>query len=350
MKRTTVVRVLLAMITALTVVLVLYVTTEKKINHQYASFNRTFVTDALTATDTLHLNAYNLSIAGHTQHTVYLANPKNPFRLIAVDKNLQDTTHYLLRVDTDSLVYRAMGVTVDSPYFYLADGVQPFIYKGVLRDREATAWITDIRFTKAIPFSASSAALISILHYENTVVKKVRGKTPEVYPDILEEQGEGIFSTDGMLLYDKTHRLFVYVYYYRNQYMVFDTTFQTVYRGHTADSISQAKIKTATIRSQNSRTMAAPPLKVNNHCAADNTLLYVHSNILARNEDPYVFERNSVVDVYTPDTQTYLYSFYVPAFNTQPLKEFILIDQHLYVLYGPYLVRYRLHTVHDTIA
>lgn len=341
MKNTTAFLITLATLFALAIVSLLYLLSDKQMNHRYASFERHFIKDTLTPTHSLNLKYTGYYFAGNTPHTLYLGNTKSPAHLVAIDAALKDTVYHTLKVSTDSLAFRAIRVTVDSPFYYLSDGSKPFIYRGALGD-VATPWITDARFTKAIPISSNSALLVSILSYENTLVKKTRGNSLEVYPDILEEQGEGIFSTDGMLLYNKETARTIYVYYYRNEYIVLDTTLHQVLRGNTIDTITQAQIKTALITSKNSRTLAAPALKVNNHGAASRNLLYVQSNLLARNENVEAFEQSSVTDVYNLTTQSYLYSFYLPAFNKKKATEFVCMANNLYALYGSYLVRYHL--------
>jgi hypothetical protein len=341
MKNTTAFLITLATLFALAIVSLLYLLSDKQVNHRYASFERHFIKDTLTPTHSLNLKYTGYYFAGNTTHTLYLGNTKSPAHLVAIDATLKDTLNHTLQVNTDSLAFRAIRVTVDSPFYYLSDGSKPFIYRGALGG-VATPWITDARFTKAIPISSNSAILISILSYENTLVKKTRGKSPEVYPNILEEQGDGIFSTDGMLLYDKETARTVYVYYYRNEYIVLDTTLHQVLRSNTIDTITQGQIKTALITSKNSRTLAAPALKVNNHGAASRNLLYVQSNLLSRNENAEAFEQSSVTDVYNLTKQSYLYSFYLPAFKKKKATEFVCIADNLYALCGSYLVRYQL--------
>lgn len=325
---------------SLVVVVILFAHSERNLNYQYASFERHFGEVVASAADSLDLNSRSYYVAGHTQHTAYLANANNPAHLIAVSKDLHDTVHYTLRVDTDSLRYRAIRVAVDSPHYYLADGTQPFIYRGVLGGT-AVAWMRDTQFMKVIPLSGSSVGLVAIRNMENTIVKKVMGaQEPEVYGDILEEQGEGLFSTDGMLRYDRECAHVVYVYFYRNEYIVMDTTFRIVRRGNTIDTISRAKIDPAFVRSRNVRTMKAPPLKVNNESAVGGNALYVQSNLLARNEDVRDFESGAVVDVYDLEALSYRRSLYLPARGGKRPRELFVMGGALYALYGSKLVRF----------
>src|SRR5690606_14246049 len=65
--------------------------------------------------------------------------------------------------------------------------------------------------------------------------------------DILEKQIDGLFSVNGMLHYNKELNRVVYLYSYRNQFMVLDTAMRLLYRANTLDTIAHAHIKVAHI-------------------------------------------------------------------------------------------------------
>lgn len=335
-------------VASLAVVAILYARTDRYPNHRFASFERNFAPVTVELMASMDLGYSGYYFAGQTDHTIYLSHPRNPSLLIATDHSLADTSHYFLRVNTDSLRYRSIRVAVDSPYYYLADGSQPFIYRGVLGG-VASPWVMDVGFTQFVSLSDSSVALSLIINMENTLARKVRHQTlPELFPEILEEQGDGIFSTDGMLRYDRGQQKLVYLYYYRNEYIVIDTAFQAVRCGHTIDTVSKARVQTGTISSRNSVTMIAPALRVNNESFANDGLIYVHSNLLARNEDSEMFKRVAAIDVYDLEVQRYRHSFYLPSWRDDELREFILTGEAVFALYHSRLVRYRM--IHKDIV
>ncbi|SEM22257.1 hypothetical protein SAMN05216436_102278 [bacterium A37T11] len=153
------------------------------------------------------------------------------------------------------------------------------------------------------------------------VVSRVKGKNmlgKFVLPDrvyfvsgLLRGQQDDFFTTLGSLLVDPMHNKVVYVYLYRNEFMVLDTGLNLQYRARTIDTISQAKIKTAVL-DKNTLTLASPPLMVNEQGVLQWPYLYIHSCILAANEDPDVFDRHRVIDVYDlNDRGRYCFSFYL---------------------------------------
>ncbi len=88
-----------------------------------------------------------------------------------------------------------------------------------------------------------------------------------------------------MLTYDKSLRRVIYLYYYRNQFITFDTNLKLISTGRTIDTNSVAKISIAEIASTKTTTLAAPPLLVNKNCCADNGKLYIQSGLISNNEN-----------------------------------------------------------------
>ncbi|WP_148044271.1 hypothetical protein [Sinomicrobium pectinilyticum] len=239
-----------------------------------------------------------------------------------------------------------MDIKVNPPYFFLMDGIMPFIYRGNTTDWEAKFYINNVYFNSALPLSDSSFALIGINSLKSDIYKLTHGQNQiEKFPELLEAQGgDGIFSTDGTLYYDQKTQQLVFLYYYRNQFICTDTNLQLKYRGTTIDTISRAKIKVDKISSENSLTMSAPALKVNNRASIYNNLLFNNSNLLAANEDSDRFEKASVIDAYDLSEGDYRYSFYIPLHEEKKIKAFKVVEDHiLLALYDHDLVRYHLH-------
>lgn len=128
---------------------------------------------------------------------------------------------------------------------------------------------------------------------------------------LLKGQQDNFFTTLGSLLVDAIHNKVVYVYLYRNEFMLLDTNLNLQYSAHTIDTISQAKIKTAVL-DKTTLTLASPPLMVNEQGVLQWPYLYIHSRILSASEDPDVFDQHQVIDVYDlEDRGRYCFSFYL---------------------------------------
>ncbi|NDV15764.1 hypothetical protein GO009_06965 [Muricauda sp. TY007] len=310
------------------IVLALHIAAPKKENHKHAGFERLFAPEGfIQPIDTLDLGRHGYYFAGTDAGKVFLANRSAVGYVLEINtQNLRDTTYHI--INADNLKYKALDVKVNPPYFFLMDGIMPFIYRGSTTNWVATSYIDSTYFVNALPLSDSTFALTKITNFKTSFHKIIKGnKEPEIFPDLLEEQGgEGVFSTYGTIHYDKTNDQLVYVYLYRNEYFTMDTNFNLLSRGNTIDTISQVKIVVDKIASENSLTMSSPPLTVNPKNSVYKGFLFNNSNLLAGNEDPDLFEKASVIDVYHLKDGSYQFSFYIPSLKKKKIKAFRIVE------------------------
>ncbi|MBC9795131.1 hypothetical protein [Sinomicrobium weinanense] len=336
---------------AVSVVLALHIAAPKKENHKHAGFDRVFAAnDILRPLDTLDLRYHSYYIAGVDNSHLYLGNSQVPSHIVEAKlNNLKDTIHH--NISVGNLKYRSIQVKVVAPYFYLTDGVIPFIYRGNITDWTAAPYKNNAYFMNAVPMDNGMLALIGLDNDMGKVFFKVTKGNPklEVFPGLLEAQGgEVIFSTEGKLHYDKKTKQLTYVYLYRNQFLLMDDGFNLLYKGNTIDTISRVKIKVGEISSESTFTMAKPPISVNKRSTVSGNYLYVNSNILAGNEDPDTFENASIIDVYHLEKGEYEFSFYIPTYKEETLKEFMVIDNDTVIVkYRQYIVTYTLNTTYS---
>ncbi|WP_268223886.1 hypothetical protein [Sinomicrobium oceani] len=330
------------------IVLALHIAAPKKENHKHAGFERLFAPEGvLQPLDTLDLGYSSYYIAGVDNGHLYLGNSQIPSLVVETKvDNLKDTIHHKISIKESNLKYRSIQVKVSAPYFYLVDGVIPFIYRGNISDWAATLYKNSPYFLDAIPTDNGALALIGVNKEMEKVLYKVTEETPEpeIFPGLLKAQGdEAILSTSGQLHYDKNRQILTYVYLYRNQFFLMDTDFNMVHKGNTIDTISQEKINVGEISSENQWKISPLSLKVNERSSVNENLLYINSNILAGNEDIDVFDRTSVIDVYQLDNGNYQYSFYIPAFSSKKIREFVVVHHNLIVAkYKQQIILYKL--------
>jgi hypothetical protein len=167
---------------------------------------------------------------------------------------------------------------------------------------------------------------------------------PEV--PLLERQLDGHFCTDGKLLFSSASHRLVYVYYYRNQYICFDTSLNLLYRGRTIDTNTVAKINLDTVKINNNQQTVifkSPPLSVNkNSCLYDNRL-FIQSLLPASNEDATLLREISAIDVYDLYKRKYRFSFYIPDFKGNKPRQFQVYGNGVAVLYDRYLAIFSLN-------
>jgi hypothetical protein len=235
---------------------------------------------------------------------------------------------------------------VDSPDFYFADGNIPIVFTGKTND-----WIghrfgyDSAYFTDFVPLDTGSFVIRALdSRTQEYELGKMDNGFPHVqlFSNLLEKQVDGRFCVDGMMNFDKETASLVYVYYYRNQYLVMNDELHLLFRGRTIDTIRKAHIKVGEVSSNNSRTMAAPPLVVNKKSCVSDNRLFVNSGLLASNEDKETFDKASVVDVYTYWNGEYNYSFYVFDYKEYKMRDFRVIEDRVITLFDHFIFTYRL--------
>src|SRR5690606_35021463 len=231
-----------------------------------------------TQTD-LKYNSYYF--AGVDNYSLYLGNTTAPLQVLKISKDLKEIQSIKITPEESSFHFRSLQLKVIPPYFYLADGTVPCIYGGKTTDwkaklkLEGAPYFTLIESMDSINFVFRSNSLRS---GENIIGILKLSHPPQfkLTDQLLQKQNkkDGIFDTDGTLLVDKESAKIIYLYRYRNQFIVADKNADLLYRGNTIDTISQARIQVSEVNGE--RTMSKPPLSVNTDAAVYKNLLFVN--------------------------------------------------------------------------
>ncbi|MBF7092625.1 hypothetical protein IUY40_13900 [Flavobacterium sp. ALJ2] len=310
-------------------------------------FIRRFDQYAIKKIGETRLQNSSFYLAGVEHGKIYLGNHDAPLQIIVVDSAFKNKEHHTIQLDRDDFPFRSVEVNIQSPYFYVYDGMVPVIYKGKTADwKAAIIYNGNHFFTKAIVMDSTRIAfrgqqkntgehLMGTLHFGKSIVTKFSAA-------FLEKQIDGIFDTDGTLQYSKELRNLVYTYYYRNQYIVANDSLRVLYRGNTIDTTTQAKLNVVKVKLSGDTKLAAPPFMVNKTSAVYNNLLFVNSALKGRFENEEVWTQASVIDVYDMNKKEYLSSFYIYDSGKIKMKYFLVTESNLYVISGQILQRYSL--------
>lgn len=318
--------------------------------HYNQEFTRHFSQGSIRLVNTLTLEGDSYYIAGTADERIYLGKRKDPRRLLSVSARLDDLQHIRLTIEeVENVSFEAPYVQIDSPFFYIKDGQMPGFFKGELHRWHAEKLIDHTPyFTRALPVGRSGIAVQSVVGtYGSNEMRNMLGRiavdTPHVKmnPDALEGQADHYYSTMGVLRYDRDLDRLVYLYHYRNQYLVLDTALNVLDMGHTIDPVSEAQVKPVMV-TDTTMTLASPPAVVNRNAQVYGEWLFVHSNLMARNETRRLFDRASVIDVYDISGKEYLFSFYVPDYENMKMESFRILKDGMIALHGPYVVNYDL--------
>lgn len=315
--------------------------------HRDNSFIRRFPGHPAIYKKKLDLTYNSYYIAGADQGKIYLGNSTAPLNLMILDTTLQEKQEVRLALDQDTLPFRFVQLRVIPPYFFLADGMVPYIGRGNMTDWKAHSILNvNAYFTKIEPIDSTNVVIRSV---SSKTKENVLGKISlldtsqvELSHDLLQKQIDGMFDTDGVLQYNHQLQKLVYTYYYRNQYIVADDSLQLSLLGKTIDTISQAQIKVGTIASKNQQKMAAPALLVNGNSTTYGAYLFVKSKLVGRYEPIEMWEQASVIDVYNIEENTYEFSFYVYNIGKSKLKSFKVLHDKFIGLVGNHIVTYQL--------
>lgn len=330
------------------VVIILFLSSENII-HNENPFIRRYPQHPVMRTYTKNLKFNSFYFAGYASGRVYLANYTDPLHVISMNNQLKDLQKLKITFDPKKIPFRLIRIFIQGNFFYLMDGTVPIVYRGSILDWKVTLEIKDSPyFNLAVPVDSTHIVFRSS-NGENSS-RIIGAFSPDSTPKILynktflKKQIDGVFDTDGMLLSGESGEKIVYIYYYRNEFIVGDKSANLVRTGHTIDTNTTAKIKTAYLKNGD-RTMSSVPLMVNQYSALCGNLLFVHSKIKGKYESDKLWEQASIIDVYDIEKQTYLMSFSIYGIRGKKLNSFYVTKTHLYALIGDQLAVHELKTI-----
>ncbi len=321
-----------------------------KINDKKNGFIRLFPPHMVEYQKKLDIKYNSYYITGATSENVYLGNYVYPIQLLKINYSSMDSMYLNLAMHVNGkIAWRALTIKIDSPILFIYDYITPVLLQGDLTTLQVYPLkIKDKELNRCLP--VTSTTFINTVydknHEQNILEKLVIGdqsvySVPPTYR--LERQGDGTFSTDGILNYSMSKGLLIYVYYYHNRFDCLDTNLALIYKSSTIDTISKAKIKLATIKSEGLITEAAPPLVVNKLTCVNEDELFINSSLLANNEDRRLFDHASVIDVYNLNGGNYKYSFYLPDFEKHKISGFQVVNKTLIAIYDHYILTYHIN-------
>lgn len=331
---------------AVGIVTVLFMLSENII-HYHNKLIRRFPQSPLQEQAKTDLKFNSFYIAGADSSNIYLGNLTAPLMVTTLNKSLLQTQQELISLNRTNLPFRAVKVSVKAPCFFVTDGTIPAVFSGKTDDWKAKlVYNQGEYFTTALAVDSSSIVVVTNdkITGENIlgVIETGSDKKTILNPEILQKQFDGVFDTDGQLLFSTEMNKIVYLYAYRNEYTIADKKLRITGKGNTIDTISQAKLSIAKDKKHKQRKFSKPPLFVNKRSAVYNNLLFVNSAVPGLYEDDRMWKRTSVIDVYDLLQKTYILSFTIIDLNDQKMKEFLVHNDQLYVLIGNHIIRYKM--------
>lgn len=334
-----------ASIAALMLVGILYYYS-KQVSYVAHNFKRNFEPTQIVPLRAHDIRYNSYYIAGVSNGSIYFGNHMAPMHLLRADTTLADTTFISVELDqTPGTAFtRSVQVKVSDSLFYVLDGGLPGIFRGRLGEWTASRFMYDsMYFIRALPLTSSAFAFLAMGKAGHNVLGRLTANAPhvKVFESYLEKQIDGIFCTDGDLLYSNDSDYLVFLYRYRNDYIIMNHSMNDIKMGKTIDPVDRVRIKPHRFTSDSSLTLANPGGVVNRKGVVSGRRLFVHSNIRATNDDYHRFVNAAVIDIYDLTMRKYLKSFYLPDHKGNRVKDFLVIKQLIAALYEHDIVIYR---------
>jgi hypothetical protein len=310
-------------------------------------FYRYFIPHPLSKKAYADLTFNSFYFAGSNEDLLYLGNRTSHRYVLTVSSDLK-TLDSLKLIIPSTVNTSSTEIHLYSRSIFLSDGNRPFLFYTALPELKMnTITLPGIgTFTGVLAINGQSLILRT---YSNILRKSTLTKIScnhgfKETTNLLERSIDGYYSCDGTMCFDEDSHEFVYVYRYTNQFIKADTNLNLVYRSRTIDTIRFPQIKIGSYQTAmgTSTTFAAPPLAVNNFASASKGLLYIQSLLRSNSEDEKIFNLYFVIDVYSLSDGHYKFSFYLPREKRHILKDLIVVNRTLFILYDHFIQSFKL--------
>lgn len=325
----------------------LFLLSEEKMQRNN-SFIRRYPHHPITELKGIPLDYNSYYIAGFNNGKIILGNNTAPLHVLSIDTALNDKKVIRIKItDSKEYPFKAVQLKIDPPFFYLFDGSIPIIYKGNTANWSAktlTKYTTNFSLIEPInqdDFVVRSNIISSGEHTLGTIKKEYNYKLSE-NKNLLQKKIDGVFDTDGMLIYNKTLNKILYCYYYRNTFIVADVNLKTGKYEYTIDTISQAPMKFSYIKSNTEKKFSQQPTTINKYATTAGNYLFIKSDRLGKYELEEIAKQASIIDVYNLKKKTYEFSFYLYNYKNEEIKSFKIYNDLIIGLTNNYLIEARL--------
>ncbi|MDF0716984.1 hypothetical protein PY092_12550 [Muricauda sp. 334s03] len=326
-------------------VIILFLSSESQV-HRNNAFIRRYPPHPVIKQYDLDLGFNSYYFAGFDQNILYLGNYLAPWHVLEINLNTKDTFHIKLVPTNKKLQFRSLMVKVKPPYFFIMDGTVPFILRGKIGEWKAFPWMEEEAFfTKALPLDSNKIYVRtqSASTQKSTlgIIKKTSEFQVLLDTTILQQQVDGIFDVDGIMVKSPDGQHTGYVYYYRNEFMLMDSELGQLNRQRTIDTVQSAQIQVAKENRKGMVQMKSPSLLVNKAACLSEDLMLIESDRLGKNDNLDGLEQSTIIDVYNHKKRTYEFSLHLDHIKKEKVKEFSLYHGQLMALIGNQLSVYK---------
>lgn len=280
------------------------------------------------------VNGDSLFFSGSIPGKIYLATQ---------DFKKRDT--FNLHLPTIPLLSTDFSTYVDYPNVYIVGGNARIFIAGNLKtgQYEQTKLKTNGPFGNTVMLTPTSYITREI---DDSTYNACFTKVNVATGMLLRENNLSIplqdagFVYDGMLHYDKTANRALFIPFYNNNIISFDSSFTLLYRSHTIDTIATAR-RHIIVKKRHAVTYNEPPTVTNGNSWIFGNSFFVISRLQADNEINGIFTSNRPVDEYDIRTGQYISSFLLPIVPGQKLITIVMTSRDKFFgLYERDIIQY----------
>ena len=331
-------------------VIILFLTSEEEM-HRNNSFLRRYPHHPIKTIKGIPINFNSYYIAGFSKGKIYLGNITAPLHLLEVDTLLKKKKAITLKIaDNKNHNFTTVQVRVNETNFFIFDGNVPVIYEGLNTNWTAkTSYKGKATFAALEPTTSNSFVckgndsltgqnLLGIIHQKDT-------PQHTFFNNVLQKKIDGIFDTDGVLMYNEDLKKVIYTYYYRNTFITTDKDLKDVRTHKTIDTVTQVPLEFTYIH-KTEKKLAKPPAMINKYATSSGKYLFIKSDRLGKYESKELAKQASIIDVYDLQKQTYEFSFYLYHYKKEEVKSFKIYNNMLIGLTKNHLITAELKPTH----
>ncbi|MCG2419388.1 hypothetical protein K8089_10165 [Aequorivita sp. F47161] len=327
------------------IVTLLFAFSEKEM-HRNNAFVRRYIPHPTSVLEMYDLKYNSWYMAGINSGNVYLGNVTAPLKVLILDTLLRQADTIEIQLDNMHLPYKSVTIAIGNTDFFVSDGTVPIILHGSKTDWRANTFYKNLYFTAATPMDSLrlSIRLANARTLKNSiaVIKNadaVENNTISGYE--LPALVDGIFESDGLLLWNEQLQKIVYTYFYSNRYYIIAPSLETVEQ-HTIDTVTTPALEILSSKNLGRDKLKGNATIINQYAATYGDYLYIKSKRLGKNEPKDMLEEASIIDVYNITTDEYMFSFYLYHQGDKKLTTFYVVKNTLYAIMEDRLVKYHL--------
>lgn len=257
-------------------------------------------------------------LCGTTPYHIYIETEDKKV-LLQADWGLKNIDTLRFDLPDSRKILSRVSYQVDSPFVTIFAGNGPVVFAGTVNSsklnsykykyplfvRSASLGNDNFAF-RAFDTARKPGQVFVLWNASSGRIRKMA--------DPLEKSTDLGMGSDGLLQYDSTLHILVYIEYYKDRFITLDTDLNTIYKGESIDTIHVGRTAGGNYNKSSWTffTNKSPGFIVNWIACTEGGTLYINSRLRADNEREDAFRDNLVFDQYSLATGKYLSSFYVP--------------------------------------